>query len=157
MAINIRRNYERDETPSDLMSRFEALENSGEEAFVIQVASHLVALNVREDDRHWWSPELSLSMEDLDSGTRLYEVIGPNPSIFTLAMFFIILGGVGFIASATWAFSLMSVGESSVLAWVVNFLSGGLIGTTFAILAIGRIKAADQVACLRTYLAEILG
>jgi hypothetical protein len=100
---------------------------------------------------------MALRLETEENKTIVFETIGPNPSMFTFSMFFVILGSVGFLASLMWALSLMAVGESSIIAWILNFVSGSLIVSIFGILALGRIKAADQVANLRQFMSEMIG
>lgn len=157
MAINIRRNYVHQDKPGQILAKMHAVENHEDSPFILEIANYLISINVREDEQRWWSPEMTLRYEEETEGTRIYEVIGPNPSVFTLAMFFVILGSVGFIASIMWALSQMTVGDSSILAWFANFVSGLIIVTTFGVLALGRIKAADQVASLRKFFEEVIG
>lgn len=156
MAINIRRDYGHDDTQEQLLHKLKEVESAEGDSFNLQIANHLISINVKEDDQRWWSPEMTLRVEEDDKGCRIYEVIGPNPSMFTLAMFFVILGSVGFIASLMWALSQMTVGDSSVIAWGANFASGVLIVATFGVLAIGRIKATDQVSGLRQFFSDSL-
>jgi len=156
VAINIRRDYGHADTPGQLLEKLNRVESIQVDPFIVQIANHLISINVKQDENHWWSPEMTLRIEKDERGSRVFEVIGPNPSMFTLAMFFVILGSVGFIASILWALSQMSVGDSSLFAWGANFASGVVIVATFGVLAIGRIKAADQVSSLRQFISDIL-
>ena len=42
---------------------------------------------------------MTLRLENEENNTAIYEVIGPNSSMFTLAMFFVTLGSVVFLAA----------------------------------------------------------
>ncbi|NQT62427.1 MAG: hypothetical protein HQ556_05665 [Candidatus Marinimicrobia bacterium] len=124
--------------------------------FNLQISNHLISLNVKEDEQHWWSPEMTLRLEKEESKTTIFESIGPNSSMFTLAMFFVILGSVLFLAALMWSLSQMTVGESPVQSILVTFLSGLLILLTFGWLAMGRMRARDQVTRLKQFVAEII-
>ncbi|MBC8375112.1 MAG: hypothetical protein H8E26_03635 [FCB group bacterium] len=157
MSINIRRTYSHTDSQDVLIEKLKGKQGAQRNLFTLQIASHLISVSVKADELHWWSPEMTLRLETDENKTTVFETIGPNPSMFTLSMFFVILGSVGFFASLMWALSLMTVGESSIIAWILNFISGLLIVSIFGILALGRIKAADQVANLRQFISEMIG
>ncbi len=157
MSINIRRTYSHTDSQDSLIKKLHGKQGARENPFTLQIANHLISVSVKAGEHRWWSPEMTLRLEEDENKTTIFETIGPNPSMFTLSMFFVILGSVGFLASLMWALSLMAVGESSITAWILNFLSGILIVSIFGILALGRIKAADQVANLRQFMSEMIG
>ncbi|MBT3254649.1 MAG: hypothetical protein HN995_12095 [Candidatus Marinimicrobia bacterium] len=157
MSINIRRTYNHTDSQDVLIEKLKRKQGGHENPFTLQIASHLISVSIKADELHWWSPEMALRLETEENKTIVFETIGPNPSMFTFSMFFVILGSVGFLASLMWALSLMAVGESSIIAWILNFVSGSLIVSIFGILALGRIKAADQVANLRQFMSEMIG
>jgi len=157
VGINLRRTYGHSLSQEEIMGKFVNLQKVEEKPFTIQIANHLISLNVKQEENHWWSPEMTLRMENEENETMIFESIGPNSSLFTLAMFFVILGSVVFLAALMWSLSQMTVGESPVLSLLVTFLSGILIVSTFGWLAMGRLKATDQVARLREYVGGIIG
>ena len=138
------------------MNKFSKVQESAELPVRIQIAHSLISFNVTEEERKWWSPEMTIRLENENSETNIYEVIGPNSSMFTLAMFFVILGSVIMLAALMMSLSQIHVGESPYLALAVTFLSGMMIVATFGALAVGRMKAADQVSRLREFVAGII-
>jgi len=157
MGINLRRTFGHFDSLDILMGKFTRAKQDQESPFSLQIARDLISLNVHPDERHWWSPEMTLRFEKGDNQTIVHEVIGPNSSMFTLAMFFIMLGAVVFLAALMMSLSQYSVGELPLLALTATFLSGLLIAATFIGLAIGRMKAAFQVIQLRDYIGGIIG
>ncbi len=156
MGINIRRRYTHTDPEHVLTGKFTHSQGVAKTPFDLQVSDHLIALNVKAEDHHWLSPEMSLRIETEDDETTIYEAVGPNSSMFTLAMFLILLGSVVFLAALMMALSQLNVGDSAFLAVTAAILSGLLIALTFGMLAMGRMKAADQVHRLREGVAEIL-
>lgn len=138
------------------MGKFVNFHEAEEQPFTIQIANHLVSMNVKQEEQHWWSPELTLRLEGEGSETTFHESIGPNSSMFTLAMFFVILGAVVFLAALMMTLSQMTVGDSPVLALIVTVFSGLLIVVTFGVLALGRLKATEQVSRLRDFVGQII-
>ena len=94
--------------------------------------------------------------DDEDGQTAIFEVIGPNPSMFTQAMFFALLGSVTFLFAVIIGFSQISLGISPTLAFTVTSISALLVAIAFIVLAIGRMKAADQVNGLKKFVKRIL-
>ena len=138
------------------MGKFANFQKIEEIPFSLQIATHLISLNVNHEELHWWSPEMTLRLENEEGETTFYESIGPNSSMFTLAMFFVIFGSVVFLAALMMSLSQMTIGDSPLLALVTTLFSGLLIVVTFGILAVGRMKAADQVSRLRDFVSRII-
>ncbi|NQV42497.1 MAG: hypothetical protein HQ506_09100 [Candidatus Marinimicrobia bacterium] len=156
MGINLRRAYSNPLSQAELLRKFVNSQKAEDQPFTIQIANHLISMNVKQEEQHWWSPELTLRLEGEGSETTFYESIGPNSSMFTLAMFFVILGAVVFLAALMMSLSQMTIGDSPVLALVVTLFSGLLIVITFGVLALGRLKAADQVSRLRGFAQHLI-
>lgn len=137
------------------MSSFES-RKAVAEPLIMKTSDNLVILKIGEDDHVWWSPEMNLRVEDQGESSKLFEVIGPNPSVFTLAMFFIILGSVSFTFAAITALSLMSLGNSPGWTVTASIASILLVVIALATLAYGRKQAKDQVEILRAFIAASL-
>ena len=94
---------------------------------------------------------MNLRIETENEKSMIYEVVGPNASTFTSAMFMILLGIVVFIAAFIMMLAQMQLGISSALASVGTALSGFLVIVSLSVLALGRMKATEQVARLREF------
>lgn len=156
MGINIRRTYSHIDSQDVLLGKFTRVHANESNPFTFQIANQLISLNVKQEEQYWWSPEMTLRFENEASTTAIYEVIGPNSSMFTLAMFFVILGSVIFLSALMMSLSQMTIGESPLRAVVATISSGLLIMGTFGVLAMGRMKAADQVSRLRKFAGAII-
>ena len=156
MGINIRRRYNYTDSPEATIDKFKASLNNLSNPFIMQISDNLVILKIKQDHYHWWSPEMNLRFENEDNSTVVYEVIGPNPSIFTQALFFALLGSVTFIFALIIAFSQITLGMSPIVALAVTILSASLVAVAFIILGIGRIKAKEQVEGLENFVKKIL-
>lgn len=115
----------------------------------------LVVISLPDEEKHFWSPELSLDLEEKEDGTEIRCILGPHSSIWTMfATFygFAILVGV---AGLVWGFSQLTLGMSAYGFWLVP-LSVVLIAGAYAIALTGQRLAYDQMLLLRSFIKETL-
>lgn len=116
----------------------------------IVLPRHL-ALDVREEDRHFWSPQLSLEVrEDERQGPVLVGKFGPHPHVW--GMFMAIYGVLIALATggAVYGLSQWTLGQApwALLAIPVAGLLGLFVwGATF----IGQGLSAEQMYVLRSF------
>ena len=119
------------------------------------IYSHYVTLFIPEDDQHYWSPQLSLNIEELDIGTHIRGLYGPNPSIWTMFIFFYSFIGIAFLFVSIFGFSRMSLGESGWILWLLPILF--IIFISIYISAyFGKKKGHDQMIILHLFLEQCL-
>ena len=96
-----------------------ALENTDERIEGVVVGNHVI-LDVLEEDRHFWSPQLNFRFtidEDEPTITKVKGIIGPRPATWTLFMFiYFLIGTLGFLLSS-FGLSKWSLGEYSITIW----------------------------------------
>ncbi len=78
-----------------------------------EILPNFVVLNIRTQDQHFWSPQLSISFEadeEDDSFTLIHGLYGPNPTVW--AFFFYGYVALGILAAflGMYGFSLYSLG-----------------------------------------------
>ncbi|MCB1066042.1 MAG: hypothetical protein KDN20_24380 [Verrucomicrobiae bacterium] len=76
------------------------VQNSGGR-FEIKSFPDFVCLRIHQEDRHFWSPRLNLSLAATDDGkTEVKGIYGPNANVWSLFLFsYLIAGFFGFIAA----------------------------------------------------------
>lgn len=70
----------------EIGDEFKSTLNNNEDC-VGQIAYNLITLKIPQKDRHFWSPELSVSLEETEDGTIIRGLYGPNPTVWTFFMF----------------------------------------------------------------------
>lgn len=74
--------------------------------FVISRVDNHVFLRLPKQDQHFWSPQLHLEIiENNGHGSLLKGLFGPNPTVWTMFMFFHFAVAGLFIACGIWAYS----------------------------------------------------
>lgn len=116
---------------------------------------HHFVLRVPEAERHFWSPQLSLDLEDAEGGGALMRgLFGPHPSIWTL---FVAAYGVAIFCAVTgliFGLSQWTLGQSPIALWAVPG-AALLAGLTYGIGLIGRRLGYEQVLQLRDVIDDV--
>lgn len=157
MGINIRRNYDHEDSGEQLLNRFIKLIDGAPTPFSIHISQNLITLKVSKEETNWWSPEMTLRVESEVGGTKIYELIGPNPATFTLSMFFVLFGAVVFIAAFILMLVEIQLDMSPFWAVLITGLSAVVVAASFTTLAYGRVKAKEQVSGMRDFVRQIIG
>jgi hypothetical protein len=99
--------------PDEVRERIvRAVERDGGGRFEVKNFPDFVCLRVREQDRHFWSPRLNLSLEAADGGhTRIAGTYGPNANVWGLFLYGYLLTGslgtfTGVLGFAQWMIGL---------------------------------------------------
>jgi len=115
----------------------------------------LVVVSVLDEDRHFWSPELSLDLEENEEGTEIRCILGPRSSLWTLfATFYgfaILIGVAGLVLGS----SQLTLGMDAYGFWLVP-LSIILIASAYTVALTGQKLAYDQMLLLRSFIKETL-
>lgn len=145
------------EKPDILLERFNDKMKEGTSGIEMQIVYHSVFFKIPQENHRWWSPELTLGIEDHEEGSLLRKITGPNPGTFTLAMFIISFAVVMFIFALMFAFSQIQLNLSPVISLLVTTGSLILAGIVIGVLGWGRKKAQSQMQMMNEFVNEILG
>lgn len=156
IGIRFRDQYYNDEKPDALLEKFKAKQNIKSNPFVIQIAYHSVFLKTPEKDHKWWSPELTVNIEEHENGSKIKEVSGPNPGTFTFAMFVIIFSIVISFFALMFVFSQIQLGTSPHMSLLVIGASIVLAVSVIVILGVGRRKAQPQMQEMKDFVKKVL-
>lgn len=91
-----------------------------------------ITLELNGDDRHFWSPHLSISMEEEDGGTLIRGLYGPRPEIWMGFMFLYFLSGFLVMIILIIGLSQYNLGLSALILWAVPFILGGVFVLWFS-------------------------
>jgi hypothetical protein len=84
------------------------------------VMDHHIVLRIPIQEQHYWSPQLSLTIEDIgDEGTLIRGLYGPRPSVWLMFIFlYSSLGTISLFIAIT-GFSQLSLGMSAPALWAL--------------------------------------
>lgn len=156
LGIRFHENYLHPEKPDILLERFRTRQNEGDASLVMQFAYHSIFLKIPNKSHKWWSPELTINIEEHKDGSMIKEVTGPNPGTFTLAMFVITGAIVIFFFALMFAFSQIQLGTSPLISLLVIVGSSILVLIVILVLGLGRKKAQPQMQIMKDFVKQVL-
>ena len=118
-------------------------------------AGRCMDLFVEDQDRTFWSPHLSVQVEDAEEGSRLHGRYAPHPEVWTLFVFLYAAFGFAALIGLGWGFSQV----------VLERAPWGLLLTPVALLGMGALylgarwgqrRTRDQMIVLRDRLDGLL-
>ena len=108
-----------------------------------------------ENEKHIWTPQLNLQIDESNEGTEVRGVIGPSSSVWTAFAFtFSILGFAAFVA-IFWGLSQMSLDHSAEILWAVPFLLLLILGV-YILARIGQKLSKNEVHHLKDFVESAL-
>ena len=121
----------------------------------VQIYPHRIKLQIPNDQQHYWSPELEVSIEESDGGTVLRGRYGPHQNVWTLFTLLYLATVILIIFIAIIGFSRMSLGLPSQILWVLPILIGfGLF--LYIVSQLGQKLGAEETFTLHHFLEELL-
>lgn len=124
----------------ELLTLFENTKKTQSEFIVSRVDDH-VFIKLPKQKQHFWSPQLHLEInknEDNQSST-IYGLFGPNPTVWTMFMFFhfVVIGL--FIGFGIWAYTNWSLENDYAIQLFITLF---MVVIWFALYFAGRIGKA---------------
>ncbi|QRM89372.1 GTP-binding protein [Lacinutrix sp. WUR7] len=140
-----------------LLKLFEDTKNAQTDFIVSRIDDH-VFIKIPKAKQHFWSPQLHLEINKNETTTNstVYGLFGPNPTVWTMFMFFhfIVIGlffGFGVWAYTNWSldtnYSLqLAITLFMVIVWIALYFGG----------RIGKKTGTDQMHELHTFMRDTL-
>ena len=113
-------------------------------------------LSLPLEQQHYWSPQLSLSFEETETGTIVRGLYGPRPSVWGMFVFFYSFIGIGTLIVATIGFSKLTLGKSSGLLWLVPVLLLVFL-SLYLVSYFGQKLGRKQMITLHQFMEEVTG
>lgn len=116
-----------------------------------------VTLRIPDREQHFWSPQLTVSLEPSEGGgTRMEGTYGPNTNVWSMYLYGYLLVGTAGVFALVFGISQWLAGTRPWVLWVLAGLIGLAIG--FYLLAqFGQKLAARQTFLLHRELETALG
>lgn len=119
------------------------------------VGSGYCTIKIPVKERHFWSPQLTISFEDEEKQTKISGLYGPNPTVWAVFFFgYVALGIIGLFILVI-GFSRVSLGMGSEILWVLPVLMVIAAGL-YLIAQAGQKIGADQMYTLHHFFEDLL-
>jgi hypothetical protein len=143
-------------SPGEFSSRFKQAVADEHSPCQGKSLPNYAVLRIPQKDQHYWSPQLSISIEDTDEGTLLRCLFGPRPAVWTMFIFFYAILALAGTIAGMYGLSQWTLEKPAYALLLVPF---------FIILAIavyltartGQKMGHDQMVIEDSFLRSILG
>lgn len=112
-------------------------------------------LLISQAERHYWSPQLSLTFEQEEETCLIRGVYGPAPSVWTMFVFFYSLIGFLVLIIGVMGLSNMSLGKSTTILWFVPLLIA-VFCSLYMVSYFGQNMGKEQMITLHRFFKECL-
>lgn len=115
-----------------------------------------IMLKVKQADEHYWSPQLSILLDDQADQTLIRGRYGPKPNVWTLFTMSYLAISILTIFISIIGFSRLSLGLSANILWVLPVLAGAALLLYFSS-QVGQKIGAEQTFALHHFFEEAIG
>lgn len=142
---------------SQLLAKFSEAKKS-QNKFGISCVDHHVFIRLPRAEQLFWSPQLHLEVSEVpENKCILHGFFGPNPTVWTMFIFFHVVVGTLFLADMVWLYSEASLGNSVALQIGIAI---GLIlvwGLLYVAGTVGKKKGKPGMHALYVFMLETMG
>ena len=128
-----------------------------QKGFIVTRVDDHVFIKIPKADQHFWSPQLHLEIMGIDQkSSRLFGLFGPNPTVWTMFMFFHFIVAGLFIGFGIWAYTnwtlktdfaiQLFIAIFMIILWVALYFGGRL----------GKATGRDQMVLLHNFMNNLL-
>jgi hypothetical protein len=131
--------------------------NRGEYPCEVLKFPGFICLRIPEEDRHFWSPRLHLSLDPGEDGkTRIEGTYGPNANVWSMFLYgYLLLGSVG-LFSGTLGFAQWMIGARPWGLWIFSAMLTAAIGL-YVFAQFGQKMGAQQTFRLHRIYEAAMG
>ena len=112
-------------------------------------------LQIPHNERHYWSPQLSLSMEKEGSETRIHGLFAPRPAVWSMFIALYVFIGFSGVMGVIFGWSQWSIGQQAMALWagpLAILLALGVYGLA----RVGQRLGYQQMIQLRDFTDQAL-
>jgi hypothetical protein len=110
-------------------------------------------MRIHRDVRHFWSPYMSIAVEEGESGSEIHGQIGPHPSLWVFFAFVYITSLSGACLGLVFGLSQWSLGLYPLALWVLPAATIVCL-VLYLISRFGQGLAEGQMAMMESFLRE---
>jgi len=140
----------------ELLSLFENAKDTQSDFIVSRLDDH-VFIRIPKEKQHFWSPQLHLEIIELDeNSSTVHGLFGPNPTVWTMFMFFHFFVAIIFIGFGAWAYSNWSLNTGCGLQIGVMVLMATLWFVLYFAGQLGKKSGMDEMHLLHHFMRDTL-
>ena len=143
-------------SPEELISKIKLrLEEGGNNCYAESLLKNFIVLKIEKEEQHFWSPQLTLSIDKLENGSFIRGLYTPKPTIWSMFVFFYTGIGVCILFGGLYGLSRLSLNLEAPILWAIPVLVG-LALLLYIIAQIGQKLGAQQMFYLHHFIENAI-
>lgn len=143
-------------SPKELLQRIETqLQNTKTGCYTETLLNNFVVLKINNEEQHFWSPQLSLSIDKLETGCLIRGLYSPKPTIWSMFVFLYTGVAVSILFIGLYGLSRLGLNMDAPILWLVPVLVS-LAAMLYIIAQIGQKLGAQQMFELHHFFEEVI-
>ncbi|MBU2915627.1 DUF5336 domain-containing protein [Reichenbachiella agariperforans] len=127
----------------EIRERLQSEKESGMCPCSVTFAHNMIHIKMPNQEQHFWSPQLDLSLEEEEGQTVVRGYYGPKPTVWTVFAFMYAAVGILGLFALIYGFVQLTFGTSPWALWVLVALSLLAVGLYFSSQAGQKLGAED--------------
>ena len=125
--------------------------------FIVSRVDYHVFIKIPNAEEHFWSPQLHLEIMEIDkNSSRLFGLFGPNPTVWTMFMFFHFIVAGLFIGFGIWTYTNWTLKTDFAIQLFVTILMIVLWVALYFGGRLGKATGRDQMVLLHNFMNSLL-
>lgn len=108
------------------------------------------------EHQHFWSPQLSVSFEEVENKTVVRGMYGPHPTVWAVFLFAYAILGLALFWTLLVGLVKMSLHQESNILWISPFILGGFV-TIWFIAQFGQKVGVEQTFQIHHFFEDVIG
>lgn len=143
-------------TKEDIENKIKTQIRKPDSKCIAQQIPGFIILKIPEPERHFWSPELSLTFEEKENGTLIRGLYGPKPGIWSFFSFGYIGLAVFSFFAAIFGSAQLGLDQEAPILWSLPVFVGIAL-SIYLIAQFGQKVGVEQTFWLHHFFEETIG
>ena len=139
-----------------VLKDFEVLKSNQSEFIITRLDNH-VFIKFPKEKQHFWSPQLHLEIDEIDDNSSLlHGLFGPNPTVWTMFVFFHFVVAGLFTAFAIWSYTNWSLKQSFAIPVSLMLLMLVIWMALYFAGSIGKASSKNEMRALHDFMNGVI-
>lgn len=156
VVLRPRFKFEKNQNNKYLLGLFDKAKKEQDNFIVSRIDNH-VFLKLPKNKQHFWSPQLHLEIDEIDENScTIRGLFGPNPTVWTMFMFFHFIVAGLFIGFGVWAYTNWALKTSYALQISLMFFMVIIWIALYVIGQMGKKAGMEEMHLLHGFMRDTL-
>ncbi len=156
VVLRPRFKFEKNQNNEYLLGLFDKAKKKQDNFIVSRIDNH-VFLKLPKNKQHFWSPQLHLEIDEIDeNSSTIRGLFGPNPTVWTMFMFFHFIVAGLFIGFGVWAYTNWALKTSYALQISLMFFMVLIWIALYVIGQMGKKAGMEEMHLLHGFMRDTL-